>query len=133
MTQGKKETSSTRHGSPASTKTTSTPANCQTCAAVRRLFGISSRTPAARRGGVRIGRFDLGTVREQIIPLIEFAWASGLVDWTPEQYEKAMIWMFPKTFEADPVIERAKYAFDLNEKRAEIMSRAGDTRKPSRK
>lgn len=107
MKQGKNLATSPRQGSPASTEKLS---------------------QAARK---RVGRFDLGIVREKVIPLLEFAWASGLLDWTPEQYERAMIWMFPETFVGDPVAERARYAVELNKKRAEIMSRAGDTRKPS--
>lgn len=72
-------------------------------------------------------------IYHEIVAIIEFAWLSGLLTWTPEKYARAMLTLFPAEYGADDVIERSKYAFKMNERSNLIMQSGGKVGTPGAK
>ena len=66
-------------------------------------------------------------IRHEVIPLLEFAWAAGLLLWTAEEYAAALLTLFPKEYANDPIIELSKHAFQMDERRRFIMQSGGQT------
>lgn len=52
------------------------------------------------------GRFDLQILREDLVPILEFALVTGVLKWDCEKYGRALEMLFPDVYAPNTALER---------------------------